>query len=585
MFSRHPFPCLILITSFVLAPAFGQRLDALITAPGVPQVPLWLNDGTGMFTESEEDPIFNTGDARSIALGDLDNDGDLDAFVGFREANRVILNDGSANFTSTEQELGEHNSVAVALGDLDGDGDLDVFVANWGGPNKVWLNDGSAGFSDSGQAFGSEEHSRCVELGDVDGDGDLDALVVDVNDVPGPRILLNDGQAVFTDMEQNFGISALNCFWGALGDLDGDGDLDLFFARADFDANVVFLNDGTGEFEDTNQALGSQNSTHVALGDLDNDGDLDAYVTNSEEDCDGANRVYLNDGAGVFEATNQYMGSDPSMWVALGDVDEDGDLDAFVANRGSSGALDRLWLNDGTGRFVDSGQRLDGARSSCVVLGVLRSSEEFTAKRLITHVTPAGGRFSSEILLQNPTSMYQSYKFSPVAPDGTSLAPVTGTVPPHQHVSMDAGALFHQDPVAYFEISQQTGVEVSVAYRTPEGMRGVVQESGRLSRRWQWLAGNAELVFDGIAVVNPGNLPANLVLKQVHGDGQEVERIEIPAAVLPRTKELFVLDHWMDPVPGAVIQLIADQGVSVIAVQGNLGQPSMIWNNPVKPLD
>jgi hypothetical protein len=76
-----------------------------------------------------------------VALGDLDGDGDLDAFVANNGANTVWRNDGSAAFTSTGQSIGASDSRDVALGDVDADGDLDAFVANGGlQPNKVWLN-------------------------------------------------------------------------------------------------------------------------------------------------------------------------------------------------------------------------------------------------------------------------------------------------------------------------------------------------------------------------------------------------------------------------------------------------------------
>ena len=110
---------------------------------------------------------------------------------------------GSGIFSASNNRLGIANSFDVSLGDVDGDGDLDAFVANFGQPNQVWLNDGSGGFSDSGQSLGSSD-SRGVSLGDLDGDGDLDAFVATVTVKPN-RVWLNDGSGKFTDSGQEPG--------------------------------------------------------------------------------------------------------------------------------------------------------------------------------------------------------------------------------------------------------------------------------------------------------------------------------------------------------------------------------------------
>ena len=111
-------------------------------------------------------------------MGDVDGDGDLDAFLANRATtNQVWVNDGSGIFNDSGQDLGNYESVGVSLADLDADGDLDAFVANLNQPNRVWLNDGSGAFVDSGQTLGSHG-SLGLSLGDLDGDGDLDAFVV-----------------------------------------------------------------------------------------------------------------------------------------------------------------------------------------------------------------------------------------------------------------------------------------------------------------------------------------------------------------------------------------------------------------------
>ena len=154
-------------------------------------------------------------DSRAVGLGDLDNDGDLDAFVGNHNGySAVWLSDEHGNMTGNGQRLYTKGTVngrpislgfyshSVALSDLDGDGDLDAFVAQCcrisepdrgGGTepyNMVWTNDGSGQFTDSGQRLGPLQ-SHSVALGDVDGDGSLDVLVVSYD--RGYCVWRNDG--------------------------------------------------------------------------------------------------------------------------------------------------------------------------------------------------------------------------------------------------------------------------------------------------------------------------------------------------------------------------------------------------------
>jgi hypothetical protein len=309
--------------------------------------------GHGQFFDSGNS--LGSVSSRDVSLGDLDGDGDLDAFVANGPANKVWLNDGSGNFTDSGQNLGISYpySYGVSLGDLDGDGDLDAFVANYVQPqaNKVWTNDGSGNFTDSGQNLGSED-SYDVSLGDLDGDGDLDAFVANGGLVN--KVWLNDGSGTFTDSGQNLGGSG--SFGVSLGDVDGDGDLDAFVASYN-QANKVWTNDGSGTFTDSGQNLGGSSSWRVSLGDLDGDGDLDAFVANYNQ----ANKVWLNDGSGTFTDSGNSLGSSNSKGVSLGDVDGDGDLDAFVANYNPP--ANKVWLNDGSGNFTDSGQNLGGSSS------------------------------------------------------------------------------------------------------------------------------------------------------------------------------------------------------------------------------
>ncbi len=261
-------------------------LDAFVGNTGGNQV--WLNDGSGQFSNSKQwlGNLINA----DVALGDVDGDGDSDAVVANSgvsgQPNEVWLNDGLGVFSNSRQNLGGQVSYAVALADIDDDGDLDAFIGNNGG-NQVWLNDGHGKFGDSGQRLGSSS-TREVVLGDVDSDGDFDALVANSFNQAN-EIWLNDGHGQFSRSKQRLGYSA--SYGASLGDIDGDGDLDAVIANSFMQGNRVFLNDGQAVFSDTLQILGAESSQSVSLGDFNGDGSLDAFFTNLDEQ---PSTVWLN---------------------------------------------------------------------------------------------------------------------------------------------------------------------------------------------------------------------------------------------------------------------------------------------------
>jgi hypothetical protein len=163
--------------------------------------------GTGLFVENADDGLPSS-QAVDVALGDVNGDGFPDALVagnvGFLINDggpaTLWLNDGHGNFVQSGQVLGS-GANAVALGDLNGDGWLDAYISKWRA-DEVWLNNGDGTFRDSGQrlsypwvgfypggGFGAV-------MADIDGDGDLDAFA---QGRPENTVWLNDGQGNFRD--------------------------------------------------------------------------------------------------------------------------------------------------------------------------------------------------------------------------------------------------------------------------------------------------------------------------------------------------------------------------------------------------
>ncbi len=310
--------------------------------------------GSGVFLNSGQS--LGNLPSSSVVLGDVDNDGDLDALVGnWGQINQIWFNDGSGHFTDSGQALGVGNTMGVALGDLDNDGDLDAYIANGYGAeyDYVWFNNGAGVFTDSGQEIGPTV-SKAVALGDLDDDGDLDAFIGNWGGTD--KVYFNDGNGFFTESSQIF--SDVSTWVVALGDLDGDGDLDAFLGTDWPSANEVWLNNGAGQFSKTTQNLGVETARGVAIGDMDGDGDLDIFIANARlaEEPHGVNHVWFNYGNGLFSDSGQMLGDNHSNGVVLGDVDGDGDLDALLTN--NWGWPNQVWMNDSSGIYTDSGQEL-----------------------------------------------------------------------------------------------------------------------------------------------------------------------------------------------------------------------------------
>ncbi|MGH7152004.1 MAG: FG-GAP repeat domain-containing protein, partial [Planctomycetota bacterium] len=342
------------------------------------QTRLHLNDGTGTFVDvtgvapnDATSPVTQFA-GRALGLGDLDGDGDLDALTahddsGVEWAVRLHRNDGAGLFANTPSEVLPFLLIgtSIALGDLDGDADLDVLIGRglFCTPDQpvLFLNSGAGAFLDGSSQLPSASFvSGDVALGDVDGDGDLDALFgTSGNTVPGScppppdRLYLNNGSASFTHAAGNLPPFSDRTVAVALTDVDGDGDLDAFLANHG-QASRLYENDGAGLFSDATMQVpaGVWTSNDLGAGDVDGDGDVDLLLGNGSSSSLDPDVLYLNDGSGTFSDASAQLAQSPGVTssLALGDAEGDGDLDAYVGVDGP----DRLLVNDGSGVFVDA---------------------------------------------------------------------------------------------------------------------------------------------------------------------------------------------------------------------------------------
>ncbi len=280
----------------------------------------------------------------------------------------LALNDLQSHGEMSVVGGGPDNSATAVMGDVNGDDELDLLVGNQGGLNKVYLGDGAGGFAlgpGSGAIGDETDVTTALALGDVDGDGDLDLFVgnaglAETDDLSN-KLYLNDGLGNFS-LKQPMPDSPVPDLDETralvLGDVDDDGDLDLLVANAG-QINKLYLNDGDANFAVVGVAIGDEmdTSTSLILLDVDGDADLDLIVGNTDENTAAGkvNRVYLNNGKGEFSRSLESLGNDDAdATYALAFGDVDNDGDVDLVAVNKN-QVNKLYLNKGQGKFDASG--------------------------------------------------------------------------------------------------------------------------------------------------------------------------------------------------------------------------------------
>ena len=337
------------LTSLTLTDLHGDGLPDLVATDPLTNNVLLFNASPGGLLG---DRVYVTvrGPTQDVELGDLDNDGDLDAVTVSRvqSAYHVRLNNGSGTLSGGDFVGTANGAFAVKLARINADANLDlVIAAATAGDLYVYLGNGNGTFGNA-TTIDPGADTRDVAVGDVDADGDNDLVVVNYligsNDV---RVLTQNVNGTFAaPVSFNMGAGPRRV---ALADINRDGDLDMVAVNG---GNLVWRVGAAGSAFAASQFIATgANTASLALADFNRDGRLDV-VTAGENN--GGIRTHLGDGSGAFAAAQNPVPADVDIGtggpdVVATDVNGDGLADIVLAARGvNEGVVILLGRGDGT---------------------------------------------------------------------------------------------------------------------------------------------------------------------------------------------------------------------------------------------
>jgi hypothetical protein len=381
---------------------------------------LYKNTADGKFTDvTESSGIVVSGFGMGACSADYDNDGWVDLYITAVGPDKLYRNTGKNAFTdvSAAAGLGEELwSTSCAFGDIDNDGDVDLYVTRYvdfsidnnkyctlfeavrsychphvynSVPDILYRNNGNGTFNDISRESGVTKagNGLGVVFGDYDDDGWTDIFVA--NDSSPNLLYRNKGKGVFEELGFWAGVAVgadgkpLAGMGTDMGDINGDGLLDIFVTNLDGQTHSLYQNLGKGLFNNVTflSGVGEVTLPFVGFGtafiDYDNDTDLDLSIANGDvidnikrlrdsTSYEQLNLLLRNDGTGKFTNVGPASGpgfalKKPSRGLVTGDLDNDGDLDIVVSN---VGATSDVLQNEGGNRNNSILVRTVGSKSN-----------------------------------------------------------------------------------------------------------------------------------------------------------------------------------------------------------------------------